>query len=234
VARVIELPVRRDDEGSDAPRVDPPNVPAFDTVDDWGRDEQMIRALSPLAWLRWSVSVGGAHLLPQEGGALLVTNTRRTSLSGIYVSWALSRAISRPVRFVGRPDVAPVGPFLRRLGGLLKDPAEVEGALRAGEIVLVCAHPTGHPRHAGPIDHHIVGAAVRVGVPVHPVASTSSNFSRAARADVGAAVRSRRKRRGPLAEIELAEATQRSLQKMLDEFGGVQTGVPPVDWLAEG
>jgi hypothetical protein len=59
-------------------------------------------------------------------------------------------------------------------------------------------------------------------------------MSRNARADVGAAVRARRKRRGPLAEVELAEATQRQLQKMLDEFGGVQTGVTPVDWLAEG
>jgi hypothetical protein len=47
-------------------------------------------------------------------------------------------------------------------------------------------------------------------------------------------VRLRKKRRGPLAEIELAEATQRHLQKMLDELGGVQTGMPAIDWLGEG
>ena len=62
----------------------------------------------------------------------------------------------------------------------------------------------------------------------------SSLLGRSARAEVGPAVRPRRKRRGPLAEVELAEAVQRHLQKMLDEFGGVQTGVAPIDWLAEG
>jgi hypothetical protein len=226
VARVIELPRR-------TPHPQESVAPSFDTVDDWGRDERLIRALGPLAWMRWSVSVGGAHHLPAQGGALLVTNTRRVSMSQIYVSWALGRAIGRPVRFVGRPDIAPLGPFLRRLGALLHHPAEVEGALRAGELVVLGATPTGHPRHAGPVDHLVVGAAVRTGVLIFPVASTSSSISRAARADVGPAVRPRRKRRGPLAEIELAEAVQRNLQKMLDEFGGVQTGVPPVDWLAE-
>jgi hypothetical protein len=226
VARIIELPRRTPP--------DAPAVPPFDTVDDWGRDEQLIRALAPLARLRWSVNLGGVQHVPAKGGALLVTNTRRSAMSQIYVAWALAREIERPVRFVGRPDFAPLGPFLRRIGALLHHPAEVEGALRAGELVVLCAAPTRHARHAGPVDPLVVGAAISAGVPVHPVASTSSALSRAARADVGPAVRPRRKRRGPLAEIELAEITQRSLQKMLDEFGGVQTGVAPVDWLAEG
>ena len=47
-------------------------------------------------------------------------------------------------------------------------------------------------------------------------------------------MRPRRKRRGPLAEVELAEQMQLSLQRMLDGFGGVHTGVAPIDWLAEG
>jgi len=225
MADVIELPRRRTDDD---------DAPTFETVDDWGRDDRLIRLLVPLAWLRWSVSVGGIEQLPARTGALLVTNTRRVSLSQIYVAWALAREVGRPVRFVGRPDVAPLGPFLRRLGALLDDPTEVEGALRHGELVVMGAAPTGHPRHAGPVDHALIGSAVRAGVSVYPVASMSSPLSRNARADVGPAVRPRRKRRGPLAEVELAEATQRQLQKMLDEFGGVQTGVPPVDWLAEG
>jgi 1-acyl-sn-glycerol-3-phosphate acyltransferase len=225
LAKLIELPRRPADD-------DPP--PVFETVDDWGRDDRLIRALAPLASLRWSVSVSGAENIPARAGALLVTNTRRVSLSQVYVAWALARSTGRPVRFVGRPDVAPIGAFLRRLGALLDDPTEIEGALRHGELVVMGAAPTGHPRHAGPVDHALVGAAVRAGVSVLPVASTSSPMSRNARADVGAAVRARRKRRGPLAEVELAEATQRQLQKMLDEFGGVQTGVTPVDWLAEG
>ena len=206
----------------------------FETVDEWGRDDRLIRLLGPLAALRWSVSVGGTEHIPERAGALLVTNTRRVSMSQIYVSWAIARELGRPVRFVGRPDIAPIGPFLRRLGALLHDPEEVRGALRHGELVLLGAAPTGHPRHAGVIDHEIVGAAVRAGVSVFPVASMSSPLNRNARVDVGTAVRPKRKRRGPLAEVELAESVQRQLQKMLDEFGGVQTGVPPVDWLAEG
>lgn len=226
MAQLIELPTREPRE-EDVP-------PPFETVDDWGRDDRLIRLISPLASLRWSVSVAGAHHLPERAGALLVTNTRRGSWSQLYVAWALARATNRPVRFVGRPDVAPIGPFLRRLGALLRNPTEVEGALRAGELVVFPATPTRHPRHAGAVDHEVLGAAVRAGVAVYPVASMSSVVGRAARADVGAAVRPRRKRRGPLAEVELADVVQRHIQTMLDEFGGVQTGVAPVDWLAEG
>jgi hypothetical protein len=227
VAQLIELPRRAVD-------AETPNPPASDTVDEWGRDARLIAALGPLASARWNVSVGGAHHLPARVGALLVTNTRRGSMSPVWVAWALARETGRPVRFVGRPDIVPLGPFLRRLGALLRIPAEVEGALRHGELVVVGAAPTGHPRHAGVLAHGLIGAAVRAGVMVYPVASMSSPLRRGARAEVGPAVRARRKRRGPLAEVELAEAAQRHLQKMLDELGGVQTGVPPVDWLAEG
>ena len=44
----------------------------------------------------------------------------------------------------------------------------------------------------------------------------------------------RHERRGPLAEVELAEQVQRHLQRMLDGLGGTQTGVAPLDWLADG
>jgi hypothetical protein len=205
-----------------------------DAVDEWGRDAQLIELLSPLAALRWDVAVGGVHHLPKRDGGLLVTNSRRFSLSAIYSAWALSRASGRPVRFAGRPDIAPLGPFLQRVGGLLGDPDEIRGALHDGELVVVPAAGTTDPRHAGAVDARLVGAAVIAGVPVFPVASMSSLIGRAARVDVGAAVRPHRKRRGPLAEVELAELVQRHLQRMLDAFGGLHTGVAPVDWLAEG
>ncbi len=72
------------------------------------------------------------------------------------------------------------------------------------------------------------------GVPVFPVATMSSALGRDARAEVGPQVRPRRKRRGPLAEVELAEQVQHHIQRILDSFGGTQTGVAPLDWLAEG
>jgi hypothetical protein len=202
------------------------------SVDDWGRDETLIRVLGPLARARWNVSVGGANQIPATGAALLVANVRRFSLSVVYASWALSNEIERPVRFVGRPDIAPIGPMMRRLGALLRDPAEVVGALRNGEVVMICAAPTNHPRLVGAINHELVTGAVLHDAPVLPVVTMSSPMGRSARVEVGEPVqRRRRRRRGPLAEVELADDTQHRLQKMLDELGGLQTGVAPIDWL---
>ena len=205
------------------------------SVDDFGRDPHLIAALSPLARLRWDVGVGGVQHLPVRGGALLVCNDRRWALSNISTAWALGEATGRPVRFVGRPDIAPLGSFMRRIGGLLARPDEVLGALRNHELVLISCATSSHARHAGEVDHTLVGAAVMAGAPVFPVATMSSSISRTARAEVGPQVRPRRKRRGPLAEVELAEQVQHHVQRMLDGFGGMQTGVAPLDWLtAEG
>ena len=63
----------------------------------------------------------------------IVVNTRRYALTPIFAAFAISEAVDRPVRFVGRPDTAPVGAFARRIGGLLDhhrplrqiDPAKV-------------------------------------------------------------------------------------------------------------
>lgn len=230
MAQLIELRQRHADED-----VDPaPGTGAWHGVDDWGRDPRLIDLCTPLFRLRWNVSVGGLQHLPARNGALLVTNERRLSFSPVYVAWSLSRATGRPVRFVGRPDTAPFGAALRRFGALLDDPTEVRGALRHGELVVIGTSATSHPRHAGAVDHEMIGAAVTAGVAVIPVASMSSVIGRGARAEVCPPIRQRRARRGPLADVEIADAVQRHLQKMLDELGGVHTGVAPIDWLAEG
>ncbi len=234
MAQLIELPRRA--VASTASAVIAPFKPLLPdhSVDEWGRDDHLVRLLWPIARLRWNVSVGGLHHLPAKAGALLVTNERRWSFSPLYVSWALSQVTDRPVRFVGRPDHAPFGAGLRRIGALLDNPAEVHGALRHGELVVMATSSTNHPRFAGIVDHELVGAAVTAGVSVIPVASMSSLFNRTARAEVGPPIRLRKKRRGPLAEIEIAEAAQRHLQRILDELGGVQTGMAAIDWLGEG
>src|SRR6187431_1410671 len=135
VATLLQLPSRAV-AGARSALIAPirPFLPA-DAVDDWGRDDHLIHQISPLLRLRWDVRVGGEHHLPARAGALLVTNNRRFSASPVYVAWALGEATGRPVRFVGRTDIAPMGTALRRVGGLLHDPAEVRGALRHGEIV---------------------------------------------------------------------------------------------------
>lgn len=204
------------------------------SVDDFGRDPHLVKALAPFTKLRWDVSVGGTEHLPTRGGALLVCNSRRYALSAVYAALALSDATGRPVRFVGRPDIAPLGAFMRRIGGLLAQPSDIAGALQHHELVIISTEPTSHHRQAGRVPHELIAPAVIAKVPVFPLAAMSSLVGRTARVDVGAQVRPRHKRRGPLDEVELAEQVQHHLQRMLDGYGGVQSGIAPIDWLAEG
>ena len=185
-------------------------------VDNYGRDPHLVAALSPLARLRWNVDVTGSDNIPTSSGALLVCNSRRFSLGPVYAATALTDLIGRPVRFVGRPDTAPLGAFMRRVGALLAHPAEVLGALRDGEVVLISAAGTSHPHQAGAVSYELVGQAVIAEVPVFPVTTLSSRIGRAAHVVVGEQVVPRRVRSGPLAQVELAEQVHHQLQRMLD------------------
>ena len=201
------------------------------TVDDWGRDPGLVRSMMHLARVRWDVSVGGDQRLPRRKGGLIVVNTRRYALTPIFAAFAISEAVDRPVRFVGRPDTAPVGAFARRIGGLLDHPDEVGGALAAGQLVVMGAEPGEHGSDSvGLVDHAIVGAAVVAGVPVYPAATSSSPLMRAARVEIGTASKSPRKRRGPLTELELADRVRLDIALLLDELGELHTGTP-LDWL---
>ncbi len=236
-ARVLTLPVERtitaarEQAAAAAARQVAP-VGAWE-VDDWGRDPALVTAIGQLVTLRWRTVLGGVDRLPVHAGALLVVNARRWSLSALHVALELSREIGRPVRFVGRPDVAPIGALARRLGGLLARPDEVAGALRAHELLVFSATPTVHPRRTGRVDHRLIGAAVETHTAVFPAAVTSSPVTRWARIEVGPAVRPSRQRRGPLIELELADQVEHRIQRLLDEFGGTQTGTP-LDWLPLG
>lgn len=197
-------------------------------VDDWGRDPALVGAVMSLARIRWSVSVGGERHLPRRKGALIVVNTRQFALAPIFASFALSASLDRPVRFVGRPDTAPVGAFSRRIGGLLDHPDEVAGALRGGELVVMGAEADAH--FVGLVDHSLVGAALSVGVRVFPAATSSSPFTRGARVEIGTASTAPRRRRGPLAELELADRVRADIGLLLDEFGDTRPAVA-ADWI---
>jgi hypothetical protein len=199
-------------------------------VDDWGRDAALVNGAAQLAALRWNTIIGGIDRLPIRAGALIVVNTRRWSLAAIQAALAITRETGRPARFVGRPDIAPIGALARRLGGLLARPDEVAGALRAGELLVMSASPTVHPRRVGRVDHALIGAAVATRTAVFPAATASSPLGRSARIEIGSSIRPGRRRRGPLIELELADLTQQRIQRLLDEFGGTQTGTL-LDWL---
>ncbi len=232
LARVVDFPARRanaaaSDTASAFRRLT--DEPAGH-VDDWGRDAGMFRTVTTLSEIRWSVSTGGDQHLPARKGALIVVNARRFALAAVYSAFAISRAVNRPVRFVGRPDNGPLGALAQRLGGLLDHPDEVGGALRAGELVVCAAAATSRPREVGTIDHAIIGAAIHANVDVFPAATTSSPFGRRARIEIGRATRQRQRRRGPLAEVELADHIADDLTLLLSEMGDINTGTP-LDWL---
>lgn len=202
-------------------------------TDDWGRDPVLVRNMMLLAQLRWDVATGGDQRLPKRGGALVVVNAPSWASSPTFTAFALSEAIDRPVRFVGRSNLPGLSAFDRRIGGLINHPDEIAGALRAGEIVVLGAGSARGTRGVGTVDHTIVGAALSAGVRVFPAATTSSPFTRHARVELGVATRSPRKRRGPLTELELADRIRTDVRRLLDEMGDINTGTP-LDWLPFG
>lgn len=204
--------------------------PVGTRVDDWGRDPDAVARVWTLSQARWSVTVGGEQHLPARGGALIVVNARRFALAPVFTALAVGAAIDRPVRFIGRPDTAPVGPLMQRLGGLLPRSDELTNTLRAGEVVVLGASPTNHPRQVGRVDHRLVGAAVAAKVKVFPAATASAPFHRGARVEIGPESRADRRRRGPLAELELTDDLEAAIRQLLHELGGTATGTP-LDWL---
>jgi len=233
VARVIPLPVGRaigavQEQAADvAKRL----VPFGSwTVDDWGRDATLVDAFVMASRLRWSIVVGGDQRLPARNGALIVVNARRLALAPVLAALALTDATGRPVRFVGRPDTAPLGALARRLGGLLARPDELTGALRAGELVVLGSASVIHPRRVGRVDHRLLAPSVATRTKVFPAAVATSPLGRGARLEIGNDVRPDRRRRGPLAELELADEVERRIQRLLGELGGTKTGTP-LDWL---
>jgi hypothetical protein len=233
-SRVITLPVERTltaARRTAASAVDRQVAPVGSWhVDDWGRDAALVASVGLLGTLRWNTVTGGTDRLPARAAALVVVNSRRWSLAPLQTALAITRETGRVARFVGRPDTAPLGALARRLGGLLARPDEVAGALRAGELLVMSASPTLHPRRVGRVDHSLVGAAMATRAAVFPAATASSPISRAARIEIGPSIRPGRRRRGPLIELELADQVQQRIQRLLDEFGGTQTGTP-LDWL---
>jgi hypothetical protein len=236
VADVVTLPVRKvvpATTGAAAVTYRRATSWTANEVDDWGRDNGFVNRIWSLSGWRWHTSVGGVEHVPRRAGALIIVNARRFALAPIFAALSIGAEIDRPVRFVGRPDVAPFGPVMQRLGGLLPVAAELEGVLRSGEIVVLGSAPQPSNEFSGLIDHRLVGAAIASQVRVLPAATISTPVRRSARVEIGRAISLRKRRRGPLAELETADAAQARIDALLDELGGTSTGTP-LDWLPIG
>ena len=186
-------------------------------IDPWGLDPDLVRAVDVALDLRWSTEISGVEHLPAEGPAVLVASRRVGVSEPLVLSRAVRRASGRTVRFLGIPDIAPLGPALRRLGGAVDHPAEQAALVRAGEMVGVFLGPVPATRHrAGPLAPDALAPALGHRVPVLPVAVIGSELRRHWRVIVGEPVPAPTGR-GPLAKAELAEAARAGVQELLDE-----------------
>jgi hypothetical protein len=194
-------------------------------VDPWGMDPELVDLARSLAAVRWSITVGGVDHVPATGPALLVANRRVLAATPLLVAAAIGRATGREVRFTGIVDIAPVGPALRRVGGVLARPDEVAGLLRDGQLPAVwCAARSS--KRVGAAPEPFLAAAMSTGAPVLPVAVIAPPLVRRVRVEVGPPVAPRR-RTGPLAVAELADAVRDAIQRIVDEAS-------PPSWLVPG
>lgn len=194
-------------------------------VDPWGLDTDLLELVSPLWSLRFGIDLAGGEHLPSDGPALVVAN-RRAGLSEPFVlSRGVRIATGRHLRCVGVPDLAPLGPALRRLGGVLARPDEVAGLLRDGQVVgVLLDRDLRHRAHAGAVPAALFAPAFELGVPVVPVALVGRELGRSWRALMGPPVR-HPEGRGPLAMAALADRARAGVQQLLDD------ALPPRGWL---
>ena len=186
-------------------------------IDEWGLDADLVRTLSPLAALRWAVDVEGGERIPEVGGALLVHNRRVGMSEPFVVSRGVRLATGRFLRPLGLPDVAPVGPALRRLGAAVNRPEEMAGLLRAGHLVaLSLDRSLRHRSRAGGLHPQALTPAVAAGVPVLPVAVVGRELGRSWRVEIGEPLEAPAGG-GPLAAAELADGVRAAVQRLLDE-----------------
>jgi hypothetical protein len=186
-------------------------------VDPWGLDHDLVSLVDPLMDLRWSIAVDGADGVPAEGPAVVVANRRFGISEPLVLGRALRRATGRTARILGVPDVAPIGPVLRRIGGAVDRPEELAALLRAGELVMVGLGVSIRWRHrAGSLDPRALEPALRQRVPVLPAAVIGQEYGRAWRVVLGEPL-ALPAGAGPLAVADLAESARAGVQTLLDE-----------------
>lgn len=186
-------------------------------VDPWGSEpafvDLVVGVTAPVA----RVTVGGPGTLPASGPALLVANRRLGIAEPLALLRAVHQATHRHARFLGLPDVAPMGPILRRVGGAIDRPEELAGLLRDNNVVMVFLGRTfGRPPRAGGLDAQRVAPALRLGVPVIPIAVYGGDLTGHWRVMVGEPVEPP-VGRSPLALSELAQRARAGVQELLDE-----------------
>ena len=166
-----------------------------------------------------------------RGRALLVViNTRRFALAP-DLHRARARRSARPPGSLRRPTRhRPFGPLLRRLGGLLADPAESRA--RCAPVSSSCSAPSraADPRHAGTPSTTDLSARPSQPASRFPGGDDEREFGRAPASRSGPGRAPAANGVGPRRSRARRRSAAPPSQRLLDEFGGTRTGTP-LDWL---
>lgn len=185
-------------------------------VDPWGFDEELAQLAVNASGVRWAVDVIGGARLPTKGPAMLMVHRRIGFSEPSVVAKGVHQVTGRVLRISGLPDVPVASSIFRRLGGVLDDAGEIDGLLRAGELVMV---PMGwqplHASIAGQLRSAAVQPAIDAGVPVLPVATFGSEVGRRWRIMIGEPIQPP-KRADKIGTVEFAEAVRAGVQHLLD------------------
>jgi hypothetical protein len=186
-------------------------------VDPWGADEGLIDAVNATVERVWRISIDGELAVAPGTPAVLVANRRFGVAEPLVLARALFSMTGRRPRFLGLPDVAPVGWQLRRLGVAVDHAGELASLLRAGHLVSVpLSWYWRRPPRAGNLAPDVMAPALAQRVPVVPVAVLGGELSGRWRVFVGEPLPEPRTR-GPLALAELADGARAGVQALLDE-----------------
>lgn len=139
-------------------------------VDEAGLDPDVARVAAAALGLGWRIRVDGADRIP-DGPAVLVHNRLLGPAETFAVARGISLATGRWIRFLGVPDIDPLGPALRKLGGASAHPAEAAGLLRDGNLVCVGQRRSVRVRPSPDgLPGGLAAVAAELSVPVVPVA----------------------------------------------------------------
>ncbi|WP_432476371.1 lysophospholipid acyltransferase family protein [Nocardioides sp. GXQ0305] len=156
-------------------------------VDDYGFDPEvterfLMTALRPIAQRWFRIELRGADNIPDEGGALVVSNHSGTvPMDGLMTMLTVHDATGRHLRPLGADlvfELPVVGSLARRSGATLACQEDAERMLAGGELVGVW--PEGFKGIGKPYSERyklqrfgrggFVSAALRTGVPIVPLA----------------------------------------------------------------
>ena len=164
-------------------------------VDPWGMDPELVGLARALAPLRWSIT--RRRRRPRAGDGARAPRGQPPAVGGHPAPRRRghrSAPRAATVRFTGIADIAPLGPALRRVGGVLARPDEVAGLLRDGELPAVWCEARSS-RRVGAAPEPFLAAAMATGAPVLPVAVIAPPLVRRVRVEVGPPVAPRRRDR---------------------------------------